>query len=343
MSPPAPPAPAAFHPTYPKLLHALLRAHGHDAHAALQEAGLSMERLQKDEAFVDAVQMQALIARTIALTARPDIGLEFGLLAQVFMHGPVGYAAVASATLRQAVSVLARFASLRIGAVRIELAVRQRDTDLVVVELLDMGPARVVMLEAIVTVLARLLQTLSGQPCADVEYFLPWPRPTWAAQYARGLAGVCHFDADRLVLRLPSTLLDSACLTADADAFAAAWQDCERKLGQQQAASPLCARLRARLQRCDGHYPTLAVLADEMALSTRSLMRKLKAEGSCYQDILDEVRCELARWHLLHTDASIEAIAERLGVQDTSNFSRSFRRWSGLSPSAFRASGRAAR
>ena len=46
----------------------------------------------------------------------------------------------------------------------------------------------------------------------------------------------------------------------------------------------------------------------------------------------------LACWLLVHTDLSVEAVAERLGYSDTSNFSRTFRRWLGMPPNAFRAS-----
>ena len=330
----------AFHTTYPKLLHALLRAEGCQADAALEQAGLSTARLQQDERFVDAAQMQALVTAALRMTGRPWLGLEFGMMAQVFMHGPVGYAAVASATLRQAIAVLSRFVELRSGALRIELQTRQRDTDLVIALLIDMGPARIVVLEAVLTIIARLLQTLSGLSCAEVQYYLPWPRPSWAARYPACVAGPCHFDAERMVLRIPTALLDAPCLTADADAFAAAYQDCERRLGHAQRGTPISDRVRSRLLRCDGAYPTLAALADEQAMSARTLMRKLKAEQNCYQGILDQVRFEQARWHLLHSEATMQAIALRLGLQDTSNFSRSFRRWSGMAPGKFRAAAR---
>lgn len=73
-------------------------------------------------------------------------------------------------------------------------------------------------------------------------------------------------------------------------------------------------------------------------MSTRTLIRRLREEGSQYQELLDQVRQELACWLLVHTELSIEAVAERLGYSDTSNFSRTFRRWLGMPPNAFRAS-----
>ena len=82
------------------------------------------------------------------------------------------------------------------------------------------------------------------------------------------------------------------------------------------------------------------IFAEEMAktlqMSERTLNRKLKAQGTSYQMLLDDVRQELAVWYLRQTDMSVEMIAERLGYRDTSNFSRTCKRWFGVTPRAIR-------
>jgi AraC-like DNA-binding protein len=92
-----------------------------------------------------------------------------------------------------------------------------------------------------------------------------------------------------------------------------------------------------RLLACDGAYPTLAEVAELEHVSPRTLIRHLKDEGLSYQQLLDGVREEWACWLLVHTALSVEAVAERLGYEDTSNFSRTFRRWLGCTPRDFRA------
>ena len=44
------------------------------------------------------------------------------------------------------------------------------------------------------------------------------------------------------------------------------------------------------------------------------------------------MRRELAAWYLLETSLPVERIAEKLGYQDPSNFSRTFQRWFGTTP-----------
>lgn len=66
-------------------------------------------------------------------------------------------------------------------------------------------------------------------------------------------------------------------------------------------------------------------------------MRRLKSEGSSYQALLDAVRKERALSSLQQTGEPVEAIAAALGFTDTSNFSRTCRRWFGATPGQLRA------
>jgi AraC-like DNA-binding protein len=64
----------------------------------------------------------------------------------------------------------------------------------------------------------------------------------------------------------------------------------------------------------------------------RTLNRRLKAEGTTFQQLLDEVRFEAACQLLDTARIPITEIAVSLGYAETSAFSRAFRRWSGATP-----------
>ena len=68
----------------------------------------------------------------------------------------------------------------------------------------------------------------------------------------------------------------------------------------------------------------------------RTLIRRLKQESSSYQTLLDTSRQQRALWYLCHTPYTVEDIAARLGYTDTTNFSRTFRRWFGRAPGEVR-------
>ncbi len=89
----------------------------------------------------------------------------------------------------------------------------------------------------------------------------------------------------------------------------------------------------------DGMVSVDAV-ARELGMSTRKLQRELKLEGTTYQELLNRTRQELAQRYVRDISNDLTEVAFILGFADLSTFSRSFKRWTGLSPSRYRKSGR---
>ena len=79
-----------------------------------------------------------------------------------------------------------------------------------------------------------------------------------------------------------------------------------------------------------------SVCAAFYLLLGRNLRRKLSAEGSSFQKVLDEVRYQLAREYLATSKMSLEEISVLLGYSTPGNFSHAFKRWHGSSPRKFR-------
>ena len=82
--------------------------------------------------------------------------------------------------------------------------------------------------------------------------------------------------------------------------------------------------------------PQIADVAAGFNLSVRSLQRRLKAEGITFQELADEVRKEFALHYLRQPDHRIKEISHILGYNEVSAFSRSFKRWMGMSPGQYR-------
>lgn len=77
-------------------------------------------------------------------------------------------------------------------------------------------------------------------------------------------------------------------------------------------------------------------VARSLNMSSSSLARRLRAEGVNYRQLLHETQKSLALQYLEDGDLSISEIGFRLGFEDLSSLSRSFRRWTGVSPRAWR-------
>jgi AraC-like DNA-binding protein len=77
-------------------------------------------------------------------------------------------------------------------------------------------------------------------------------------------------------------------------------------------------------------------VAQRLAMSKRSLQRQLAQESLGFQDVLNQVRQELARHYLSRTELSAAEIAWLLGFQESNSFVRAFRGWTGATPSVYR-------
>lgn len=97
----------------------------------------------------------------------------------------------------------------------------------------------------------------------------------------------------------------------------------------------LVNRILTMLLAVPEHWPTQEQVAEELMVSRRTLRRRLSELGTSYQQILNQVRCQLAIEWLQKGERDIDWIGERLGFRDVSNFRHAFKRWIGKPPGAF--------
>ncbi len=92
------------------------------------------------------------------------------------------------------------------------------------------------------------------------------------------------------------------------------------------------------IERLPVGIPSQEMVADSLYMSVRNLQRKLQVEGNSYKQILDDVRQQLAEQYLKEKQRSIGEITYMLGFTEPSNFTRAFKRWTGLSPQVYQKS-----
>jgi AraC-like DNA-binding protein len=233
-----------------------------------------------------------------------------------------------------------RFVSLRYGAVRVHLRATPDGMAFEVIERIELGEAREFMMAVLLVTVLELIEALLGHPMTDMQIDLPFAEAQWRTPIERHFRGAMRFNAPRLVFHLKQSWLAQPCITADPPAHDLACLECEKLMSKTVAAS-MSERVREFLQGREGYYPTLGVAARYFSMSSRTLIRRLKDENTSFQDLLDALRRERAQWYLVHTQHSIEEIAARLGYVDTTNFSRTFRRWFGMTPGEARRLGQA--
>jgi AraC-like DNA-binding protein len=83
--------------------------------------------------------------------------------------------------------------------------------------------------------------------------------------------------------------------------------------------------------------PTEEAIARTLAMSQRTLQRRLAREGTSFGGVLDTTRRDLAFHHLANPARQVSEIAYLLGFAEAASFNRAFRRWTGVTPSEYRA------
>lgn len=324
----------AFHPIYLRVLGAVLARRAVEIPALLQA---SRAPIRDEDAMLPLAPAREWMAAALTATATPWLGLELGAAAQTHTHGLVGSAAFASGTLEEALQTIARFAPLRTRALRFDWRPTRAGGELSITDALDLGEARGFVFDAMLVIIERVLQSLSGTSMRDACYRVPGLAPAWLERYRDHLEGTVHFvRGDVLRLQFTAELLARSCLTADARSHARAAAECARLLEAHQQRRRVGERVRMLLADSADRLPGAEEIAAQLHLSTRSLFRRLADEGHSLRALGDELRSERARFWLRDTDLPIERIAERLGYADASNFARCFRRWTGVTPGHYR-------
>lgn len=325
----------ALHPVYARVLCTELQARGFDRDTILAGTRLNWQTLHDSNQFLNFDQMRRLILHALSLTACPWLGLDVGFRTQASAHGMLGAAMIASKDLPQAMLLLKRFAGLRQNLADLHIEDRG-GLCVVLVEKVKLGDLREYLYGQLLGGLAQLLTALTGlelPPRLRIEW--PFDEPAWANQYAR-IAAHNSFGHAQLVVHLDPDLLCCPSIGSDPDALQRLVRDCELQLNRLEHGAGLSDRVRLRLQATQGRMPTLLEMAHLENLTERTLIRHLKAEGHSYKQLVDAVRVERACWLLEQTELTVEQVSDALGYEDPSNFSRTFRRWTGLIPSHYR-------
>lgn len=291
------------------------------------------EQLGDPDAVLAVSVVKELVERARTLTGEPAIGVHLGMQMRISAHGYLGFAAMASSRLRDALELASRFAPTRTSALELELVVERDEASLVIHERADFGTARDVVLVALLVGIWQIGNAVTGRELGGSADFA-FPAPGYAARLG-AMAPLARFGmpANRLVF--DPAMLDLPLTMADPVALQLAREQCERALDALGQAR-IVARVRALLMRRDRGFRSLEDVAAELSLSARTLKRRLADQGVAFSTLLEEARRDRALLLLRSPDLSLDEIADRLGYSDVANFGRAFRRWTGSTPAAHR-------
>jgi AraC-like DNA-binding protein len=141
-----------------------------------------------------------------------------------------------------------------------------------------------------------------------------------------------EFDGAQTEVVFDDSVLDTPMQHANDLFFAIFQQQVERALARLPATIRTSETVRATVRAAlSGGACTLAGTARAIGVSTRTMQRRLQAEGTSFADVVDALRREMAVAYL-DSGMAIPEVASLLGYADATAFHHAFRRWTGSSP-----------
>ena len=288
------------------------------------------------QARITAQDFEVVATRAMALSGEPWLGWELGASMTLSSHGFLGYAAMSSATLGEALELAVKYFRTRSTLVQLETFT---DGDMAVMqinELLALGDLAPLIMESLFSSFHFMGEKLV--PGLDVigELRFSYPEPDYFARMRPVMPVPVYFDCAYNQMRFPVERMQYPLQFADPRLARMAADQCEKEMASIKLPPPLLGQVRRIILGGGGRFPGVEEVAGELHMSSRTLKRKLQQLGTSYQEVLDGLRKGLAVEYLTQSEKTVDEIAMTLGYSDASNFARAFRRWTARSPSDYR-------
>jgi AraC-like DNA-binding protein len=302
----------------------------------LKGSGLTLAALEDPLSRVEVATMCRVLARARLLTDEPGLGYHLGLQQRTSLYGYIGLAAASAPTVRTALELAVRFAPIVTTSVSLELHAAGGETSLRVNEEVDFGDVRDLVLISFLLGLQTITGSLTGRS-HGVAVDVAVPEPPDGGGFAL-FVPTWRFGQPENRVVFDDVIVDAAVVTADPMSLQLARSSCQRELDAMGSDDGLVDRVRRALLSDGGGFRSFEEVAAQLQLSERTLRRWLADRGVSFSELTDRGRQERALALLRSSGLTIEAIAKRLDYATTSTFVRAFRRWTGVTPAAYRRS-----
>ena len=313
-----------------------LASTGRDHTTTLREAGIDPDAVGDPDGRVPVTAAFRVFDLAVATTRDEAFGLRAAEAIPLGSLEVVDLAVRSAPTARAGIAQLARYYAFVDDGAELDITSTKETVTIAQKHVRSEEPplAAVELLFGAIVLRGRQL-TGSAPPVHAVRFRQPAPRDRTPHDAFFGVP--VTFGWPRNELELEASWLDSPILGADPAVSSLV----ERFLRSLTVRLPKSDDVVDRARRAIAEHlssgePPLETIAKRLAMSTRTLQRRLKDAGRSYADVVEEVRRELALAQLAERHLSIAEVGYMLGFSEPSAFHRAFRKWAHTSPGAYR-------
>jgi AraC-like DNA-binding protein len=310
---------------------------GITAQSLYESVALNPAVLEDPDSRIPFAQIVSLYEQAATLTGDDAFGLHVGESVDAKAFDVLGYSVINSPTFGAALERVVRynFTWTDGSAFTVETA---GETTRITYNYLDDSVADcrhdAEMTLAAFAVLGRLI---TGTDWGPNKVSFQHQQPRDISEHERIFRCPVSFKAKTNEFAFNSSTLDLPILKADSGLCAVLDRHAEELLARYPPENTLIERLRTMIkEQLNGGDASLERAANELGMSSRTLQRKLREHGTSHQELLDQMRRDLAMRYLQEPEMAICEVAYLLGFSESSALHRAFKRWTGMTPSEFR-------
>ena len=308
---------------------------GADPEACLRAAGVDSGLLADPDHWTRYRSFLMALHGAATATSTPHFGLLLSRKQTFAVLGAVGFAMMEAPTIHAAIDNLNRYLHLHNSGALTVLSVGRNVATWSFEVRLEDAPALTQQLDLASGIGANIMRQLVGYSWAASSVHLQHSAPSNVRPYAQLFRCPVFFNQDFTGLVFDRRVLDQRIENSNQQLF----RILNSYLLQQEKEAPkdFVSLVRETIAHAL-HESSCSVesVAHRLALSPRTLQRRLKTQDSNFKQLLGEVRNRIAQQYLTDTSVPLTRIAVLLGYSELAAFSRSFRRDFGLSPRSWR-------
>ena len=304
----------------------------------LKRAAISMRDIESPHGRVTIAAQAKFLEYAAEALGDSAFGLHLAEEANPREAGLLFYAISSSKYFAEGLRLLARYARIVNDGVRLKL---EPAGDGLVLDVKYAGTSRHQarqFTEFGLAVVLRSFREIAGRNIRPNRVTYVHGRNTDLREFGRYYGCEVEFGSTADQVIFSKETLSTPLLTHDPHLLETLRPFCEEAARERStAAGTLRVLVENEVQRLLPHGQARAeTIAKSLAISVRTLSRRLSDEGMNFPEMVDRVRRSLARQYLKERGFTLAQIAYFLGYEGTTSFNHAFKRWTGKTPSAFR-------
>ena len=322
--------------SYARILFRHLRLSERVGDAFFEGTNVSYKQLMELEGQLSFAVQSRLFENALRISDHPALGLSVGTQLHLSAHGPLGIAAFSSPDLGKALDIFVKYSDVRAQFVEIR---SDKDTGvyrLQMIESVDLGDLRYFLTESVMSAIYSAIMFFAGSSPIACELRFAYPEPEYGEQYKAFFRFPVLFNQVVTEVVIADQALSIPSPVADVSMHNEALEQCEKLLRRLRGSGSCYVDLvRNLISHNPGKLWTINEIAQQLHMSSRTLIRKLKREGTRYQTIRDDIMKQQAAHYLADPKLTVESVGYLLGFSDVASFRRSFKRWFDETPSEY--------